>query len=70
MIKERNLLNFTKNVKRRIYSAYYSREYYCIYSFTNTNMEEEEMIDLHIHTTCSDGQLTVKEILEKSQKEE
>ena len=27
------------------------------------------MIDLHIHTTCSDGQLTVKEILEKSQKE-
>ena len=24
------------------------------------------MIDLHVHTTCSDGQLTVKQILDKS----
>ena len=24
------------------------------------------MIDLHVHTTCSDGQLTVKKILDKS----
>lgn len=24
------------------------------------------MIDLHIHTTCSDGQLTVEQLLEKA----